>query len=829
MNKFTILFLAVLFCVPFTGLAQWEFESVMPLDSAHTANAVTHGIAVDPDGYVWTHRFFNWSRWARGEGDTINVDGLWRISPDGTTVDTILAVTLADTLFPLIQGRGMRADHNGNILAAYAHRLFRVDYQTHEVLDVYEHPNSLALTTPGVDAQGNIYIGTVLAEAPVRVYDADFNFIMPAITPTGISRSLEVTQDGLTLFYLSPGENAVLKYTRADEFDVFPEVPDTILQGMRVVSAMVNRATGHLWVSAGDNAERPNQYPGVETEWEPFTWYEYDIANDQVLNHITWFNIENSWRKVADGVLVPAEPWEDGAHGPWPRAIAFDNEGTSAYIGHWTYAIIPAIQKWTFEDVPEIPFAGSQSCQMCHGGLYNDWQKSGHAYMLVRSEGANPPVYPDLEIEMNVGGETYTVTPGVPEPPPGLEWEDIRWVNGGFFWKSRFIDNEGYALTGPNRQYNNAPGRWGAWDPEGKRPYNYNCFVCHTTGPRPDDPDGLFADLPGLEGGSWFEAGVGCEACHGPSSFHVPALGGAVGNKPPQLDGFQTCYFCHARAQNEMSEWRARTVNDVPTGFIRHREQGDMMLASTHMTNAGMDCATCHDPHKSVVFKQGGISTTCEDCHTGKEINILDGAGDVIAAKSASCVDCHMPYASRSATQFSPYEADVRGHYWRILTEPITMFENLDTTYREDGSIAGLWIHIDEDGHSGLTLDYSCMNCHIDKDVEWAAQYAVNIHDGITNVELIAGETPHTYSLSQNYPNPFNPTTTINFSVREQGHATLTIYNSIGQRVETLVNEVVNPGQYSVTWDASNVSSGAYFYRLEVNGYALMKRMILIK
>jgi len=133
MKKATYVILAILLCVPFVSLAQWEFENVMPLDSAHTANAVTHGIAVDPDGYVWTHRFFNWSRWARGEGDTINVDGLWRISPDGTTVDTILAVTLADTLFPLQGGRGMRADHNGNILAAYGPRLFRVDYKTRSI------------------------------------------------------------------------------------------------------------------------------------------------------------------------------------------------------------------------------------------------------------------------------------------------------------------------------------------------------------------------------------------------------------------------------------------------------------------------------------------------------------------------------------------------------------------------------------------------------------------------------------------------------------------------------------------------------------------------
>lgn len=479
-------------------------------------------------------------------------------------------------------------------------------------------------------------------------------------------------------------------------------------------------------------------------------------------------------------------------------------------------------------DDPDTTFSGSQSCGACHGDMVGNWEISGHANKLIRSVDANPPEYPDLTIEMNVGGETLTVTPGVPEPPEGLGWEDIRWVIGGYFWKARFIDNEGYVYTGPNRQHNNATGEWVSYSTAepGLRPYNYSCFQCHTTGPSEEDPEGEFSDFPGHEGGSWAEAGIGCEACHGPSSFHV----NSPGDKPIEIDGFDSCYDCHARDKNEKSQWIARTVNDVETGFIRHREQGDMMLATKHMTNAGMDCASCHNPHKSVVFDQGGIHTTCEDCHGDKEIDIRDTAGDVIATKSASCVDCHMPYAKRSGTQFSPYEADVRGHYWDIITEPITMFENLDTTYVEGtDEIAGLWIHIDEDGYSGLTLDYSCLNCHMDEDVEWAAQYAANIHDGITSVKLIAGETPHTYSLEQNYPNPFNPSTTINFSVREQGHATLTVYNSIGQKVETLVDEVVNSGQYSVTWDASGVSSGAYFYRLEINGYALMKRMILIK
>ena len=58
-------------------------------------------------------------------------------------------------------------------------------------------------------------------------------------------------------------------------------------------------------------------------------------------------------------------------------------------------------------DEPDTTFAGSQSCQGCHSAEYTEWQKSGHAYMLVRSEGANPPEYPDLEIDMNVGGRIY--------------------------------------------------------------------------------------------------------------------------------------------------------------------------------------------------------------------------------------------------------------------------------------------------------------------------------------------------------------------------------------------------------------------------------------
>lgn len=99
----------------------------------------------------------------------------------------------------------------------------------------------------------------------------------------------------------------------------------------------------------------------------------------------------------------------------------------------------------------------------------------------------------------------------------------------------------------------------------------------------------------------------------------------------------------------------------------------------------------------------------------------------------------------------------------------------------------------------------------------------------VVSVEMTNGELPRKYTLDQNYPNPFNPITTINFAVREQGHAQLSVFNSIGQQVEILIDEVIQPGRYSVTWDASRMPSGVYYYRLSINDFEMTRRMLFIK
>lgn len=107
--------------------------------------------------------------------------------------------------------------------------------------------------------------------------------------------------------------------------------------------------------------------------------------------------------------------------------------------------------------------------------------------------------------------------------------------------------------------------------------------------------------------------------------------------------------------------------------------------------------------------------------------------------------------------------------------------------------------------------------------------YLIKYSESSTGFQDKTPAMPRVYALSQNYPNPFNPTTTIRYTLPIAGNVQLNVYNVLGQVVSTLVNTHQEPGSHSVTFDASQFSSGIYFYGLRAGAYAEMKRMILVK
>ena len=126
------------------------------------------------------------------------------------------------------------------------------------------------------------------------------------------------------------------------------------------------------------------------------------------------------------------------------------------------------------------------------------------------------------------------------------------------------------------------------------------------------------------------------------------------------------------------------------------------------------------------------------------------------------------------------------------------------------------------------------------KYTSWAAQSAAEytrINSWLNNgkdplasgVERVEGTVPKEFSLSQNYPNPFNPSTNIKYSVPARNHVSLRVYNMLGQAVATLFDGVQEAGNYETTFDAANLSSGVYIYKLESGDVSLSKKLILIK
>lgn len=319
--------------------------------------------------------------------------------------------------------------------------------------------------------------------------------------------------------------------------------------------------------------------------------------------------------------------------------------------------------------LPVNGYVGSDLCAKCHTRQYQDWSKSGHAFMLNKVQAGRPPGYPFTSIA---------------QPPPGYQWQDILTVIGGYRWKARFIDQHGYLITGEHAQYNFAdptldkPDNWVAYQ-QGQQDKPYDCGGCHTTGYH---SDGVVETLPGIKG-TWSETGIGCENCHGPGADHIKQPSSRMRIERSS----QSCGNCHSRQPlQEIS---------LSEGFIRHHQQFNSLAQGKHRH---LGCVDCHDPHKGVIAEQKAnratVHTACQTCHQ----TLAARQTQAPLHKGLGCIDCHMPkldvIAWRDPAQFS---GDMRTHLFAI--DPLAASQST----LKDGHRVSI---------PAITLDFACRSCH---------------------------------------------------------------------------------------------------------------------
>lgn len=374
------------------------------------------------------------------------------------------------------------------------------------------------------------------------------------------------------------------------------------------------------------------------------------------------------------------------------RAIKFLSECRSASIVgivlSLSVLLLPAL-------AAAQDFEGSDFCQECHEENYRDWSASGHPYKLMKGEEAKHRPIP---------------------LPLGTTWDDVSYVIGGYKWKSRYIDTEGYIITvtededgnaidGGN-QYNYLTGEWVDYH-AGEVDKPYDCGSCHTThwvaNENPEDTSGNQDGLAGMWG-TFDAGGVHCEQCHG------------NGMTMEVDDSAEMCGECHYRGSPPGSE-----ENTIPAsgGFIKHHEQYNEHLAGPH---GNMKCVTCHNPHKRGEFS---IVKECSVCHSDKVESFE--ASHSMAGYGVSCEDCHMPYATKSANQLGPFEGDLQTHIFYINTDADA------NMFTEDGSLVAL----DDDGKAAVTLDFACLRCHETAEMDELSRHAKNFHGDDTSVSQL--------------------------------------------------------------------------------------------
>ncbi len=280
------------------------------------------------------------------------------------------------------------------------------------------------------------------------------------------------------------------------------------------------------------------------------------------------------------------------------------------------------------------------------------------------------------------------------------------------------------------------------------------------------------------------------------------------------------CYECHDMHNDKVHHVKESVVETDSTG-------ADIVIATASENNTL--CLSCHATHGA--FEDIPVEWVADYANHVADIGAVVTVHskhpyDPEGTGSSNCTKCHNPRTNKSAVHY-----DIISHTFETIPPEKTKNFNMPNA-------CAVSCHMQDDLTFGI--DFSNDNLS-----DWSEATDLALADSLmkyygpggiwwdynaTAIDLPTQTMPTEYILSQNYPNPFNPVTNIEFEIPKATQVTLTVYNVVGQLVTTLIdNQEMIAGKKLMILDASNFSSGIYFYTLKAGNISLSKKMMLIR
>jgi hypothetical protein len=797
MRKLTLL--AMLILVPFVASAQWEFDAYFPPDTALWDSEITdvHGLVVDKDGKIWVQPFYaSETIITSNTNDTLSTRAIYVFNEDGTQTDFSPIITLkdvdgneVDTLgrdwtgdaWEAMSGRGMRIDDDGNILVMQFNVLYRLRASDGAMLNSTVTPGG-SKAAPAADLSGNVYIASVVGGNDILKYPKDFNAdSTPETVVTGapgFSRSFEVSGDGANIYWNGYTLGYVLVYNQPDEFSPFG-TPDTVARGVKSESFTFNPATGQLWLSAGSFNDVP------EAPWNPNTWYAFNTEDmNTPVDSLKWFS----------SFTAPGDDRASTFDESRPRALGFTADGLTAYIGAFNHSpfltdasgapvATPAVQKivdrtdrtkrvnftWNYDML--FPSDTTAQFSSTHGIAVD-----GNGKVWVQPFGATE------DITLADGTQTTTRALYVfNEDGTQVDFSPITIFSYG----DGEVDTVGHYWNGS--AWEGMSGRGLQSDDDGniivstggiiyrisKEGQGLNKFFYRGSDGNLDSPTAAAVDGEG-------------------NVYVAPVVGGANNliKLPKDFNPSTTPEVILAETPGF-----SRTFEISPDGNT---------IYWGGFTNTGVYVYTRADEFSS--FDPASFTELTGLKSESMEFQPVTGYIWMSAGSSNDAPS--NGYAPNTWYGFDPSDLNnpLESLAWNEAAKGVADGRPRAIAFSADGGTA----YVGNFNESAPSAQ------------KFSGKTATSVDDAVSQL-------PTNFKLEQNYPNPFNPTTAINFTLPAAGNTVLEVFDIQGRLVSTLVNREMFAGQHSVNFDASNLSSGVYIYRLRAGDFSLTRKMTLIK